>query len=64
MLDTSVMFPHPRGLPYKSALRVLASRHLLRTIQRGAAGRVLYLYFSDCVRGLSLCSSDSASASI
>ncbi|GAB4821802.1 hypothetical protein N2152v2_008848 [Parachlorella kessleri] len=34
MLDTSVMFPHPRGLPYKSALRVLASRHLLRTIQR------------------------------
>lgn len=35
MLDTSVMFPHPKGPPYKSALRVLASRHLLRTIQRG-----------------------------
>lgn len=35
VLDTSVMFPHPRGPPYKSALRILASRHLTRTIQRG-----------------------------
>lgn len=40
MIDTSVLFPHPRGPPYKSALRVLASRHLLRTIQQGEhAGR-------------------------
>ncbi|PSC70139.1 small RNA degrading nuclease 5 [Micractinium conductrix] len=35
VIDTSVLFPHPRGPPYKSALRVLASRHLLRTIQQG-----------------------------
>lgn len=36
VIDTSVLFPHPRGPPFKSALRVLASRHLLRTIQQGA----------------------------
>lgn len=35
MVDTSVLYPHPRGPPFKSALRVLASRHLLRTIQQG-----------------------------
>eukprot|EP00887_Chlorella_sp_A99_P005460 scaffold1.g5460.t1 len=36
VLDTSVLFPHPRGGTYKSALRVLASRFLARTIQCGA----------------------------
>lgn len=30
------MFPHPRGPPYKCALRVLAQRHLRRAIQGGA----------------------------
>ncbi|KAI3430222.1 hypothetical protein D9Q98_004819 [Chlorella vulgaris] len=35
VIDTAVLFPHPRGPPFKSALRVLASRHLLRTIQTG-----------------------------
>ncbi|KAL4421609.1 hypothetical protein ABPG75_010900 [Micractinium tetrahymenae] len=35
VIDTSVLYPHPRGPPFKSALRVLASRHLLRTIQQG-----------------------------
>jgi hypothetical protein len=35
VLDTAVMFPHPRGPPARSALRVLASRHLRRTIQTG-----------------------------
>ncbi|EFN52443.1 hypothetical protein CHLNCDRAFT_12084, partial [Chlorella variabilis] len=34
VIDTSVLFPHPRGPPFKSALRVLASRHLTRTIQQ------------------------------
>lgn len=36
VVDTALLYPHPKGTPYKSALRVLASRHLLRTIQRGA----------------------------
>jgi hypothetical protein len=35
VIDTALLFPHPRGPPFKSALRVLASRHLLRTIQQG-----------------------------
>lgn len=34
VVDTALLYPHPKGTPYKSALRVLASRHLLRTIQR------------------------------
>jgi RNA exonuclease 1 len=36
VLDTALLFPHPRGPPAKSALRVLASRWLHRIIQVGA----------------------------
>ncbi len=36
VLDTAVMFPHPRGPPYKSALRMLTQRHLKRSIQDGS----------------------------
>lgn len=35
VLDTAVMYPHPRGPPYKPALKVLAQRYLKRTIQDG-----------------------------
>ncbi|KAL3156377.1 hypothetical protein ABBQ38_000691 [Trebouxia sp. C0009 RCD-2024] len=34
-LDTSVLYPHPKGPPCKPALRVLAERYLKRTIQQG-----------------------------
>ncbi|GAQ87994.1 Exonuclease family protein [Klebsormidium nitens] len=37
-IDTALAFPHPRGPPYKPALRVLAERHLHRTIQGGDKG--------------------------
>ncbi|KAJ9528652.1 hypothetical protein QJQ45_020371 [Haematococcus lacustris] len=36
ILDTALLFPHPRGPPAKSALRVLARRFLDRDIQSGA----------------------------
>nr|XP_039250936.1 RNA exonuclease 1 homolog [Styela clava] len=35
VVDTSLMYPHPRGLPFKSALRTLAEKHLRLYIQRG-----------------------------
>jgi hypothetical protein len=35
VVDTAIMFPHPRGPPYKSALKVLAERFLRRSIQQG-----------------------------
>ena len=51
MIDTSVLFPHPRGPPFKSALRVLASRHLTRTIQQGEAAAAV-LCVCVCVCGV------------
>jgi hypothetical protein len=35
VVDTALLFPHPRGSPYKSALKVLAERFLRRSIQQG-----------------------------
>ncbi|CAM37231.1 conserved hypothetical protein [Leishmania braziliensis MHOM/BR/75/M2904] len=35
VLDTTRLFPHPAGLPYKNALRFLAQRYLQRRIQQG-----------------------------
>lgn len=34
-IDTSLLFMHPRGLPYRSALRTLAKTHLGIVIQEG-----------------------------
>ncbi|TPP46645.1 Exonuclease family protein [Leishmania donovani] len=36
VLDTTWLFPHPAGLPYKNALRFLAQRYLQRRIQHGS----------------------------
>lgn len=36
VLDTTWLFPHPAGLPYKNALRFLAQRYLQRRIQQGS----------------------------
>ncbi|GLI65955.1 hypothetical protein VaNZ11_009636 [Volvox africanus] len=33
VLDTAILFPHPKGPPFKSSLKVLARRFLRRTIQ-------------------------------
>ena len=34
-IDTSVIYPHPRGPPYRSALRFLTKKWLGRSIQQG-----------------------------
>ncbi|KAL1466682.1 hypothetical protein MTO96_042563, partial [Rhipicephalus appendiculatus] len=38
VVDTSIAFPHKRGLPFRRALRNLAKDHLGRTIQKGEDG--------------------------
>ncbi|PPS10478.1 hypothetical protein GOBAR_AA10147 [Gossypium barbadense] len=38
IIDTSVIYEHPRGGSYKSALRVLAKRFLSREIQQSGSG--------------------------
>jgi RNA exonuclease 1 len=35
VIDTSALFVHPSGLPYKHALRRLAREHLCKDIQDG-----------------------------
>lgn len=35
VVDTSIIFPHPRGPPLKSSLRYLAQKHLNREVQKG-----------------------------
>jgi len=35
IIDTVVLFPHPRGLPWRHGLRALSSKHLHRSIQTG-----------------------------
>ncbi|KAG2491028.1 hypothetical protein HYH03_010476 [Edaphochlamys debaryana] len=36
LLDTALLFPHPKGPPFKSALKILARRYLRRSIQEGS----------------------------
>lgn len=38
IIDTSVLYPHSRGPPFKKALRTLAEEHLQRKIQTGIKG--------------------------
>ncbi|KIW83545.1 hypothetical protein Z517_02790 [Fonsecaea pedrosoi CBS 271.37] len=35
VVDTSIIYPHPRGLPLRSSLKFLANRYLKREIQKG-----------------------------
>ena len=44
VVDTALVFPHPRGLPYKRALKSLIAEHLHRFIQDniGQLGDPLY----------------------
>jgi RNA exonuclease 1 len=38
VVDTSIVFPHPRGLPYRRALRTLAADILRKIIQENVEG--------------------------
>ncbi|KIX01577.1 uncharacterized protein Z518_09303 [Rhinocladiella mackenziei CBS 650.93] len=37
IVDTSIIYPHPRGLPLRSSLKFLANRYLKREIQKEGA---------------------------
>jgi DNA polymerase III epsilon subunit-like protein len=37
IIDTIILFPHPRGLPFRFGLKMLTNRHLGRDIQMGGA---------------------------
>ncbi|PTB69909.1 hypothetical protein BBK36DRAFT_1166126 [Trichoderma citrinoviride] len=37
IIDTSIIYPHPRGTPLKSSLKWLAQKYLSREIQKGGA---------------------------
>ncbi|KEF59473.1 uncharacterized protein A1O9_04317 [Exophiala aquamarina CBS 119918] len=37
IIDTSIIYPHPRGLPLRSSLKYLANKYLKREIQKGGA---------------------------
>ncbi len=38
LVDTGILFPHPRGPPYKQSLKWLAQKYLHREVQKGAKG--------------------------
>lgn len=38
IVDTSILYPHPRGHPFKSSLKWLAQKYLSRSIQTGSTG--------------------------
>lgn len=37
IVDTALLFPHPKGLPFRQSLRLLSSKVLNRSIQEGPA---------------------------
>jgi RNA exonuclease 1 len=37
VIDTSILYPHPRGLPLRSSLKFLSNKYLRREIQKGGA---------------------------
>ncbi|KAL2444696.1 putative exonuclease [Exophiala dermatitidis] len=37
IIDTSIIYPHPRGLPLRSSLKFLANKYLKREIQKAGA---------------------------
>ncbi|KAF2035746.1 RNA exonuclease 4 [Setomelanomma holmii] len=38
LIDTGILFPHPRGPPYKQSLKWLAQKYLHREVQKGSKG--------------------------
>ena len=73
VVDTSIIYPHPRGLPLRSSLKFLANRYLKREIQKGGlqghdsvedARAVLDLVKLKCERGPRWGTSDANGESI
>ena len=73
IIDTSILYPHPRGPPLKSSLKWLAQKYLSREIQKNSttghdsiedARAALDLVKVKCQRGPSWGTSDAASESI
>jgi RNA exonuclease 1 len=62
IIDTTVLYPHPKGPPFRSALRFLTSQFLNKTIQTGTDGHcsvedavaTLQLAHVRCERALSI----------
>ncbi|KNG46450.1 rna exonuclease 4 [Stemphylium lycopersici] len=38
LIDTGILYPHPRGPPYKQSLKWLAQKYLKREVQKGSRG--------------------------
>jgi len=53
VIDTSVLYPHPRGPPLKSSLKFLANKYLKRHIQSGG-GKTGHDSVEDAVAALQL----------
>lgn len=51
IIDTSILYPHPRGPPYKRSLRDLSSQYLKRFIQSDPQGHDSY---EDAVASMDL----------
>jgi RNA exonuclease 1 len=51
IIDTSVIYPHPMGLPYRKSLKDLSSKFLKRIIQNSSAG---HDSFEDAVASMDL----------
>lgn len=73
IVDTSIMYPHPRGPPLKSSLKWLAQKYLSREIQKNSttghdsiedARAALDLVKVKCQRGPAWGTSEAASESI
>lgn len=74
IIDTALLFPHPRGPPLKSSLKFLAQKYLSREIQKGHgstghdsiedAKTCLDLVKQKCERGTAWGTSEASSESI
>eukprot|EP01006_Ploeotia_vitrea_P038303 TRINITY_DN66226_c11_g2_i4.p1 TRINITY_DN66226_c11_g2~~TRINITY_DN66226_c11_g2_i4.p1 ORF type:complete len:773 (-),score=393.61 TRINITY_DN66226_c11_g2_i4:2165-4222(-) len=54
VIDTALLYPHPRGPPMKSSLRYLASKYLNQEIQRGEASSAGHDSREDALAALNL----------
>lgn len=72
IVDTGILYPHPRGPPYKQSLKWLAQKYLKREVQKGSQGHdsvedartCLDLVKQKCEKGPRWGSSDTNAESI
>jgi len=72
IVDTSILYPHPRGPPLKSSLKWLAQKYLIKDIQQGVKGHnsiedaraALELVKQKCERGAKWGTSEATNESI